>query len=81
MTCDNWQSNSLNSYLGITCHYIAKGFETKNKTLALKFLEDSKTAAYLTDMINSCLIEWGIKNKASQILKLENLINNQKMKF
>lgn len=64
ITCDGWQSNSLNNYLGVTCHFINKELEMKHRTLALKYLEDSKTAIYLKDMINACLSEWGIQTKA-----------------
>ena len=65
LTCDGWQSHSLNSYLGVTCHYVDKSFELKKRTLALKFLEESHTSDYLAKMINECSSEWQINDKAS----------------
>lgn len=63
MTCDCWQSNATESFLGMTSHYINSDFELKNKVLCLRYLEDPKTSIYLKQKIEAILNEWNVLNK------------------
>ncbi len=63
ITCDNWQSNSNNDYLGVTCHFIDNKFNLISKNLSLKFLNEAKTHHYLFNVLNNCLEEWKLDNK------------------
>lgn len=68
ITSDNWQSNSLNDYLGVTCHYIDKAFRMRSKVLCLSYMTEAKTADYLFKCLKSILIEFKIENKVISII-------------
>jgi hypothetical protein len=74
ITSDNWQSNSLNDYLSLTCHYIDTSFIMQNKVLSLRYMTESKTADYLFESINSILKEWNVQDKVSSYISNKYLI-------
>ena len=51
ITADGWQSNSTNSYLGVTSHFFDEDFFYRNRTLNLKYMKDSKTAQHLFEVM------------------------------
>ena len=63
ITSDNWQSNSQNDYLSCTVHYVDQFFNLKNKCLAMRFVENPKTAIKLNDMLKEILTSWKIDKK------------------
>jgi hypothetical protein len=63
VTADNWQSNSVNTYLGTTCHYIDSNFTIASKNLSLRHMVNAKTAENLYETLTKILNDWSILDK------------------
>ncbi len=65
ITCDAWSSISIESYLGVTCHYINDSFDMVSRVLSLTYLNSDHDADYLFDVLHKIFLEWNILQKVN----------------
>ena len=63
LTLDGWVSNAVESYLGVTCHFIDNEFEFRSFALDLRLIIESHLSEYIHSQINEVLQEWDIGDK------------------
>lgn len=66
-TTDCWVSNSNNSYMVVTFHYINDQMELKSRVLSLKYLNEDHDSVYLSSSLKSVMIEWKTVDKVKRI--------------
>ena len=62
-SCDGWKSDSNQSYLGVTCHFIDNNMFLRNFVLCLRFLNQDHTAEFLYNTLTQILNEWDTLSK------------------
>ncbi|CAM4588770.1 unnamed protein product [Leuciscus chuanchicus] len=60
LTCDSWTSRVTDSYVTITCHYIASDWTLVSHVLQTRAVH---TASNIVALLNEALNEWGITEK------------------
>lgn len=60
-------SNSMESFLGMTCHYIDTDSNFKSLMLALKYLDQNHDSKYIHECIVNLLNDWKIADKVCLI--------------
>ncbi|XDV25966.1 hypothetical protein PO909_029788 [Leuciscus waleckii] len=63
LTCDSWTSRATDSYVTITCHYIASDWTLVSHVLQTRAVHTSHTASNIAALLNEALNEWGITEK------------------
>jgi hypothetical protein len=63
ITADNWTSVAINSYLGITCHYVNSDLKLVHRCLCLRYISETKTIDNLGKALIEVFKEWKIDNK------------------
>jgi len=62
LTFDGWSSRAMDSYLGVTAHYLDENFVPHKEIVSCEELSDSHTAAHLASTIENLVESWGIPN-------------------
>lgn len=62
-----WTSRATESFLTITCHYVDKNWIMQSKVLQTEHFYCSHTGENVGHELTNCLLNWGIKDKASAI--------------
>ncbi|KIJ35444.1 hypothetical protein M422DRAFT_262406 [Sphaerobolus stellatus SS14] len=78
LTIDAWSSDTMDSYLGITGHYVNKAWELEDDIIGFKELSGSHSGNNLAEYVVECLIELGIEKKLGWITT-DNATNNDTM--
>lgn len=63
LTCDIWTSTAMDSYLGITVHFIDNKWRLQNFTLDIQLLPHPHTGAAIKDALLMVINEFGIQHK------------------
>ncbi|KAK7944875.1 hypothetical protein WMY93_000603 [Mugilogobius chulae] len=63
LTSDMWTSESMDSYLAVTCHYIDEFNELNTTLLGIQHFPQSHPADHLADQHLRLMEEWGIRDK------------------
>ncbi|CAF1096031.1 unnamed protein product [Brachionus calyciflorus] len=88
-TTDCWVSNSNNSYMVVTYHYISDQIEFKSRVLSLKYLDEDHDATYLSSSLIEVMVEWDtidktyavISDSGSNIKLAVSLLNDEILKL
>lgn len=68
LTIDFWTSRAVNSYLGITCHFI-ENWKLKSRVLETVNIEESHTSSNIVDNLNTIIKDnWEIDGKVCAIV-------------
>lgn len=62
ITTDGWTSNTTESYMTITCHFIVDG-KLESRVLQTLALEERHTAVNLADHLRTSIQKWGLEGK------------------
>lgn len=63
ITTDGWTSNTTESYITVTCHYIDNEWNLKSSVLQTRAYEDRHTGENLAALLKSVVEEWGLEGK------------------
>lgn len=63
LTCDSWTSRATDSYVTITCHYIASDWTLVSHVLQTRAVHTSHTASNIAALFDEALHEWNITQK------------------
>lgn len=58
VTTDGWTSNTNDSYVSFTAHYLDNSFTVYNQCLRVQFFPETHTANHLAVAIEECVSEW-----------------------
>ena len=58
LTTHFWTSSAVDSYLGVTCHYISPQWEMCSRVLQTKEVPESHTADNVADRLSEVVREW-----------------------
>lgn len=62
ITTDGWTSNTTESYITVTCHFIAE-WQLKSVVLQTRAASERHTAQNLAELMKATVDEWGLKGK------------------
>jgi hypothetical protein len=62
ITTDGWTSNTTESYVTVTCHFIEQ-WQLHSVVLQTRAVNDRHTAANLADLMKATVDEWGLSGK------------------
>jgi hypothetical protein len=63
ITTNGWSSNSNQSFMGVTVHFVDQNFVFKSYQIALKFTPESHTSEYLKRELEEVFFKYGIQTK------------------
>ncbi|XP_073062862.1 zinc finger BED domain-containing protein RICESLEEPER 2-like isoform X2 [Primulina eburnea] len=63
VTTDLWRSDQKVSYMVVTCHYVDSSWNLQKRNLNFCEVPPPHTGIVVCDVLNKCLVEWGIENK------------------
>lgn len=63
VTTDLWRSDQKVSYMVVTYHYIDSSWSLQKRNLNFCEVSPPHTGIVVCDILNKCLVEWGIENK------------------
>ncbi|XP_073064097.1 zinc finger BED domain-containing protein RICESLEEPER 2-like [Primulina eburnea] len=63
VTTDLWRSDQKISYMVVTCHYVDSSWNLQKRNLNFCDVPPPHTGIVVCDVLNKCLVEWGIENK------------------
>ena len=69
ITTDIWSSDSLDSYISFTAHWINKDWEYKEGCLHALPFNERHTGENIANMFTSCVDAWKIKDKVHLVLR------------
>ena len=77
ITCDYWSSVAMHSYLGVTAHFVDKGFNLKSCVLAVAHSQDRHAATLVAEHLTAICEEWKLLNKVTAIVtdNAANMVN------
>jgi galactitol-specific phosphotransferase system IIB component len=75
LTYDLWTSIQNLGYMVVTAHYITTDFKINKKIISFKEVKYPHSGFAVEEALESCLTEWGIRNKVFT-LTLDNAGNN-----
>ena len=58
VTTDGWTSNTNDSYISFTSHYVDASFQVHNECLQAQYFPDSHTGDHLALCIEDCIKQW-----------------------
>ena len=67
LTTDFWTSASVDSYFGLTSHYISPGWELKGRVLETHKVSERYTSDNIASIMRSAVGEWGLEGKVSAV--------------
>jgi len=59
-TFDLWSSRGQHSYMSLTCHYLTKQFQLKNKTLGCMYFPGEHSGQAIFSEIKQAVFQWGL---------------------
>jgi hypothetical protein len=63
LTLDGWMSPAVESFLGITCHYVDNEFRFRSFSLDLKLLVEAHSSDFIHSQLIDVLKDWDIEDK------------------
>ena len=69
LTTDVWSSVAQDSYISLTCHYIARDFTQQQICLHAAPFNDRHTGEHIGAMINKCLQSWDLTDKIHVVVR------------
>ncbi|KAJ8336973.1 hypothetical protein SKAU_G00381930 [Synaphobranchus kaupii] len=75
LTVDMWTSINMDSYLGVTCHYITKETKLATVLLGVTRFPQSHTAVNIKEAQNVLIESWGISMEKIHCLVTDNAAN------
>ncbi|XP_074570531.1 zinc finger BED domain-containing protein RICESLEEPER 2-like [Curcuma longa] len=63
VTTDLWKSDQKISYMVVTCHYVDSSWNLQKRNLNFLDVPPPHNGVSICDVLNKCLVEWGIENK------------------
>ncbi|XP_042467208.1 zinc finger BED domain-containing protein RICESLEEPER 2-like [Zingiber officinale] len=63
VTIDLWKSDQKVSYMVVTCHYVDSSWNLQKWNLNFLDVPPPHNGVSICDVLNKCLVEWGIENK------------------
>ncbi|KAJ8355876.1 hypothetical protein SKAU_G00186700 [Synaphobranchus kaupii] len=75
LTADMWTSINMDSYLGVTCHYITKETKLATVLLGVTRFPQSHTAVNIKEAQNVLIESWGISMEKIHCLATDNAAN------
>jgi hypothetical protein len=75
LTSDLWTSIQKLGYMVVTAHYVTPDFKINKKIISFKEVKYPHSGFAIEEALESCLTEWGIRNKVFT-LTLDNAGNN-----
>ena len=67
LTTDFWTATAVDSYLGVTCHYISPQWELCSCVLQTKEVPESHTTGNVADWFSEVVREWKVEDKCIAI--------------
>ena len=67
LTTDFWTSTSVDSYFGLTSHYISPGWELKGRVLETHKVSERHTGDNIASIMQCAVSQWGIEGKVSAV--------------
>ena len=67
LTADFWTSAAMESYLGVTCHFVTPSWELKNYVLQTRSVPESHTAVNVASNLQAVVMEWDLSTKLQGI--------------
>ncbi|KAG6488202.1 hypothetical protein ZIOFF_056961 [Zingiber officinale] len=63
VTTDLWKSDQKVSYMVVTCHFVDSSWNLQMQNLNFLDVPPPHNGVSICDVLNKCLVEWGIENK------------------
>ena len=67
LTTDHWTSHALDSYLGVTAHFVNQDWELVARVLTTKEVRERHTAVNVADDLRTVIEEWNLAPKVAGI--------------